>query len=160
MKIFRKDMCMNLKEKITIENNIVKYQIKAQYNEELTADEELEIETLHDYIRKIKFSDIDFTANVTVNNGTPIVTEDDINETTVEISLGKVPEKEYVLDENLNIVFSIDSGRVSDAEINNVLNSKPLISQAKIAVFQSKIKEKIKELLTEARNEEDRKSVV
>ena len=36
-------MCMNLKEKITIENNIVKYQIKAQYNEELTADEELEI---------------------------------------------------------------------------------------------------------------------
>lgn len=155
MKIFRKDMCMNLKEKITIENNIVKYQIKAQYNEELTADEELEIETLHDYIRKIKFSDIDFTANVTVNNGTPIVTEDDINETTVEISLGKVPEKEYVLDENLNIVFSIDSGRVSDAEINNVLNSKPLISQAKIAVFQSKIKEKIKELLTEARNEDN-----
>lgn len=148
-------MCMNLKEKITIENNIVKYQIKAQYNEELTADEELEIETLHDYIRKIKFSDIDFTANVTVNNGTPIVTEDDINETTVEISLGKVPEKEYVLDENLNIVFSIDSGRVSDAEINNVLNSKPLISQAKIAVFQSKIKEKIKELLTEARNEDN-----
>lgn len=155
MKIFRKDMCMNLKEKITIENNIVKYQIKAQYNEELTADEELEIETLHDYIRKIKFSDIDFTANVTVNNGTPIVTEDDINETTVEISLGKVPEKEYVLDENLNIVFSIDSGRVSDAEINNVLNSKPLISQAKIAVFQSKIKEKIKELLTAARNEDN-----
>lgn len=148
-------MCMNLKEKITIENNIVKYQIKAQYNEELTADEELEIETLHDYIRKIKFSDIDFTANVTVNNGTPIVTEDDINETTVEISLGKVPEKEYVLDENLNIVFSIDSGRVSDAEINNVLNSKPLISQAKIAVFQSKIKEKIKELLTAARNEDN-----
>lgn len=146
---------MNLKEKITIENNIVKYEIKAQYNEELTDDEELEIETLHDYIRKIKFSDIDFTANVTMINGTPIVTEDDISETVVEISLGKIAEKEYILDENLDIVFSIDSGRVMDAEINSVLNSKPLVSQAKIAVFQFKIKEKIKELLDAARNEDN-----
>lgn len=146
---------MNFKEKITIENDIVKYEIKAQYNEDLTDDEELEIETLHDYIRKIKFSDIDFTANVTINNGTPSVTEEDISEAVVEISLGRVPEKEYILDENLNIVFSIDSRRVSDAEINNVLTSKPLISQAKIAVFQLKIKEKIKELLTAARNEDN-----
>lgn len=146
---------MNFKEKITIENDIVKYEIKALYNEELTDDEELEIETLHDYIRKIKFSDIDFTANVTLNNGTPSVTEEDISEAVVEISLGRVPEKEYILDENLNIVFSIDSGRVSDAEINNVLPSKPLISQAKIAVFQWKIKEKIKDLLTAARNEDN-----
>ncbi len=146
---------MNLKEKITIENNIVKYEIKAQYNEELTDDEELEIETLHDYIRKIRFSDIDFTANVTMDNGTPTITDDNISETVVEIALGKVPEKEYILDENLNIVFSIDSGRVSDAEINSVLNTKPLVSQAKIAVFQFKIKEKIKELLAAARNEDN-----
>lgn len=146
---------MNFKEKINIENNIVKYELKSQYNEELTDDEELEIETLHDYIRKIKFSDIDFTANVTMINGTPIVTEDDISETVVEISLGKIAEKEYILDENLDIVFSIDSGRVMDAEINSVLNSKPLVSQAKIAVFQFKIKEKIKELLDAARNEDN-----
>lgn len=146
---------MNLKEKITIENNIVKYEIKAQYNEELTDDEELEIETLHDYIKKIRFSDIDFTANVTMDNGTPTITDDNISETVVEIALGKVPEKEYILDENLNIVFSIDSGRVSDAEINSVLNTKPLVSQAKIAVFQFKIKEKIKELLAAARNEDN-----
>ena len=146
---------MNLKEKITIENNIVKYEIKAQYNDELTSEEELEIETLHDYIRKIRFSDIDFTANVTMDNGTPTITDDNISETVVEIALGKVPEKEYILDENLNIVFSIDSGRVSDAEINSVLNTKPLVSQAKIAVFQFKIKEKIKELLAAARNEDN-----
>ncbi|KAI4445096.1 hypothetical protein C823_007602 [Eubacterium plexicaudatum ASF492] len=146
---------MNLKEKITIENNIVKYEIKAQYNDELTAEEELEIETLHDYIRKIRFSDIDFTANITLDNGTPIITDDNISETVVEISLGKVPEKEYILDENLNIVFSIDSGRVSDAEINDVLNSKPLVSQAKMAVFQFRILEKIKELLAAARNEDN-----
>ena len=85
---------MNLKEKITIENNIVKYEIKAQYNDELTSEEELEIETLHDYIRKIRFSDIDFTANITLDNGTPTITNDNISETVVEISLGKVPEKE------------------------------------------------------------------
>ena len=148
-------MQMNLKEKITIENDIVKYEIKAQYNEELTGDEELEIETLHDYTRKIRFSDIDFTANVTIHNGTPSVTEEDISESVVEVSLGKVSEKEYILDENLNIIFAIDSRRITDAEINNVLNSKPLVSQAKIAVFQSKIKEKIKDLLAAARNEDN-----
>ena len=90
-----------------------------------------------------------------MDNGTPTITDDNISETVVEIALGKVPEKEYILDENLNIVFSIDSGRVSDAEINSVLNTKPLVSQAKIAVFQFKIKEKIKELLAAARNEDN-----
>ena len=105
---------MNLKEKITIENDIVKYEIKAQYNEELTGDEELEIETLHDYTRKIRFSDIDFTANVTIHNGTPSVTEEDISESVVEVSLGKVSEKEYILDENLNIIFAIPRKRSNE----------------------------------------------
>ena len=41
---------MNFSEKIDIENNIVKYVIKAKYNEELTDEEIMEVETLHDYI--------------------------------------------------------------------------------------------------------------
>ncbi len=53
---------MNFSEKIDIENNIVKYAIKAKYNEELTDEEIMEVETLHDYVKKIKFSEIDFTA--------------------------------------------------------------------------------------------------
>lgn len=146
---------MTFNEKINIENNIVKYSLQAKYNEELTDDEIMEIETLHDYVRKIKFVDIDFTANVKMDSDTPVVTEDEVSDTVVEVSLGKVAPKEYILDENLDITFSIDAARISDSELNNILTTKPLVSQAKIAVFQAKIKDKIISILDEMRNEDN-----
>ena len=146
---------MNFYEKIDIENNIVKYVIRAKYNEELTDDETMEIESLHDYIHKVNFADIDFTANITMINGTPTVTEDNVSESVVEVSLGKIYPKEYVLDENFDVSFSIDAGRISDSEINSVLTTKSLASQAKIAVFQAKIKERITEILDELRTQDN-----
>lgn len=145
---------MKLNEKINTEHNVVKYSLTAAYNEELTDEESMEIETLHDYIRKVRFSDIDFTANITMDNGKPIVTEDITSDTVVEVSLTVSP-KEYILDETLDIQFSIDASRIADAEVNDVLKTKALVSQAKIAVFQSKIKEEILRLLDEARNEDN-----
>lgn len=145
---------MKFNEKISTEHNVVKYSLTASYNDELTDDEAMEIETLHDYVRKIKLSDIDFTANVIMSNGRPVVTEDTTGDTVVEVSITVAP-KEYVLDENLDIQFSIDSGRIADSEINEVLKTKALISQAKIAVFQSKIKAEILRLLNEARSEDN-----
>ena len=145
---------MKFNEKINTEHNIVKYSLTTAYNEELTDDESMEIETLHDYIRKVKFANIDFTANVTMSGGKPIVTDEDISDTVVEVSLIVAP-KEYILDENLDIQFSIDAGRIADTEINEVLKTKVLVSQAKIAVFQNKIKEEVLRLLEEARNEDN-----
>lgn len=145
---------MKFNEKIDTEHNIVKYSLTAFYNDELTDDESMEIETLHDYIRKIRFADIDFTANITMNDGKPIVTEDEPSDTVVEVSLIVAP-KEYVLDENLDIQFSIDASRIADTEVNDILKTKALVSQAKIAVFQSKIKEEVLRLLAEARNEDN-----
>jgi len=146
---------MNFYEKIDIENSIVKYCLQAKYNKELTDEESMEIETLHDYVRKIKFSEIDFTANVDMSSGTPVVTESEAGDTVVEVTLGKIAPKEYILDENLEIKFSVDAGRISDSELNDVLKTKTLVSQAKIAVFQAKVKEKLLELLNEMRNEDN-----
>lgn len=146
---------MNFNEKLDIENNIVKYAITAKYNEVLTDEEMMEIETLHDYVRKIKFSEIDFTANVSMDSGTPAVTDAEESDTVVEVSLGKIAPKEYVLDENLNIEFSIDARRIADTEVNDVLATKPLVSQAKIAVFQAKLKDKISEILGDIRKEDN-----
>ncbi len=145
---------MKFNEKINTEHNIVKYSLTTAYNEELTDDESMEIETLHDYIRKVKFANIDFTANVTMSGGKPVVTDEDISDTVVEVSLIVAP-KEYILDENLDIQFSIDAGRIADTEINEVLKTKVLVSQAKIAVFQNKIKEEVLRILEEARNEDN-----
>lgn len=145
---------MKFNEKIDTDQNIVKYSLTAAYNEELTDEESMEIETLHDYVRKIKFSNIDFTANVSMSDGKPVVTEDDTSDTVVEVSLA-VAQKEYILDENLDIQFSIDASRIADTEVNDVLKTKALVSQAKIAIFQSKIKEEVLRLLDEARNEDN-----
>lgn len=145
---------MKFNEKIDTEQNIVKYSLTAAYNEELTDEESMEIETLHDYVRKIKFSNIDFTANVSMNDGKPVITADNTSDTVVEVSLTVAP-KEYILDENLDIQFSIDSSRIADTEVNDVLKTKALVSQAKIAVFQNKIKEEVLKLLNEARSEDN-----
>lgn len=142
---------MNFYEKIDMNDNVVKYILKAKYNEELTDEETLEIESLHDYIHKIKFADIDFIANVNLDSGSPSVTEDNISEGVVEVDLGKIAPKEYILDENLEITFSVDAGRVPDAELNSVLTTKTLVAQAKVAVFQTKIKEAILDILEEIR---------
>ena len=85
---------MNFYEKIDMNDNVVKYILKAKYNEELTDEETLEIESLHDYIHKIKFADIDFIANVNLDSGSPSVTEDNISEGIVEVDLGKIAPKE------------------------------------------------------------------
>ena len=145
---------MKLNEKIDTEHNIVKYSLTAAYNDELTDEESMEIETLHDYVRKVKFHDIDFTANITMSDGKPVVTKDEPSDTVVEVSLTVTP-KEYVLDENLDIQFSIDASRIADTEVNDILKTKALVSQAKIAVFQNKIKEEVLRLLDEARNEDN-----
>ena len=146
---------MKFNEKTDTENNIVKYSLSAEYNDVMTDEECLEVETLHDYIRKIKFNDIDFTANVEIIDGKPSVTEEIASDTVVEVTLGKVPAKEYILDENLNIEFSIDASRIADSELNSVLTSKSLVSQAKIAVFQYKVKEAVLKKSNEVRKEDN-----
>lgn len=145
---------MKFNEKIDTEQNIVKYSLTAAYNEDLTDEESMEIETLHDYVRKVRFADIDFTANVVLDDGKPIVTKNETSDTVTEVSLTVAP-KEYVLDENLDIQFSIDASRIADTEVNDVLKTKALVSQAKVAVFQNKIKEEVLRLLDEARNEDN-----
>lgn len=139
---------------VTIEENIITYSLKADYNDPLTSEEEQEIETLHDYIRKIKLSDIDFTGNIDMSTGMPIVAEASTGD-TVEVTLGGVSPREYVLDEKLNIRFSIDVSRIYDAELSEKLNTKVLLGQAKIAVFGAKVEAKIKEILDQMRSEDN-----
>lgn len=158
---------MKFLESTVIENNIITYSLKASYNDPLTSEEEQEIETLHDYIRKVKFVDIDFTANVDMSTGMPIaiadsvatVDESDANNTTdsglVKVSVGAVTPREYIVDDELDIKFSIDVSRIFDGEVNDTLTSKILVGQAKIAVFAFRIKEKISEILKQMRDEDN-----
>lgn len=158
---------MKFLESTVIENNIITYNLKAAYNDPLTSEEEQEVETLHDYIRKVKYTDIDFTANVDMSTGMPIAVADSItaaNESDmgdtadnglVKVSVGAVTPREYVVDDELDIEFSIDVSRIFDSEVNDILTSKILVGQAKIAVFAFRIKEKISDILKQMRDEDN-----
>ncbi len=148
---------MKFLEKTDVENNVITYRLKAAYNDPLTSDEEQEIETLHDYIRKIKFSDIDFTADVDMSTGMPIVAPGGGSGSSgiARVSVGAVSPREYVINDTLDIEFSIDVSRIFDNEIGGVISSKILMGQAKIAVFAFRVKEKISEILQQMRSEDN-----
>lgn len=158
---------MKFLESTVIENNIITYRLKASYNDPLTSEEEQEIETLHDYIRKVKFSDINFTADVDMSTGMPIVAAGGSAGSTnggdaaasdsglVNVSVGAVSPREYVVDDTLDIEFSIDVSRIFDSEVNDTIISKILVGQAKIAVFAYRVKEKISEILKQMRDEDN-----
>ncbi len=150
---------MKFLENTVIENNIITYRLKADYNDPLTSDEEQEIETLHDYIRKFRFVDIDFSANIDMSTGMPIVVPDSAavsgGATLEKVSVGAVSPKEYVVDDKLDIEFSIDVSRIFDGEVTTGIPSKILMGQAKIAVFAYRLKEKISDILDRMRSEDN-----
>lgn len=145
---------MKIVNKIEILDNIITCIIKADYNNPLTSEEEQEIETFHDYIRKLKFSDIDFSADVDMSTGMPIVAKTATVD-TVKVTLPTVLNKEYVIDENLEIKFSLDVTRIADSELSDKLNTKILMGQARAAVFVYRVEEKIAEILTQMRKEDN-----
>lgn len=109
---------------------------------------------MHDYIRKIKLHEIDFAGDIDMSTGMPIVAETATDD-TVGVSLGNVSPKEYVIDEKLDIRFSLDVSRIHDAELTEKLNTKVLLGQAKIAVFGARVETKIKEILEQMRFEDN-----
>lgn len=145
---------MKLVNVVDIHNNIITCTIKAEYNNPLTSEEEQEIETLHDYVRKLKFADIDFSADIDMSTGMPIVAASSTPD-TVKITLPAVTNKEYVIDENLEIKFSLDVTRIAESELNDKITTAILMGQARAAIFVKRIEEKISEILTQMRDEDN-----
>lgn len=145
---------MKILDKVDILDNIITCTIKAEYNDPLTTEEEQEIETLHDYIRKLKFSDITFSANIDMSSGVPVVATD-ASADTVAVSLSNMLPKEYVVDENLEIKFSLDVSRIANSELSTKISTKALMGQAKVAVFISCIKSEISDILTQMRSDDN-----
>lgn len=145
---------MKLVNVVDIHNNIITCTIKAEYNNPLTSEEEQEIETLHDYVRKLKFTDIDFSADIDMSTGMPIVAASATPD-TVKVTLPAVTNKEYVIDENLEIKFSLDVTRIAESELNDKITTAILMGQARAAIFVKRIEEKISEILTQMRDEDN-----
>lgn len=133
----------------TIDNNTYTVVIKPESFGTATVTEEQEIEMLKDYPQTLRYADIDFTAKFVVTDGLPTISTED---SAVEVKIDNLTNKEFKIDENLNIELSIDSAKIPTAETDDtVLTNTLLLAQAKAILFETKVMDKIKELMMAAR---------
>lgn len=98
----------------------------------------------------LRYSDIEFKGSFIVSNGNPILSED---ENAVVVTIDNINNKEFVIDENLEISLEIDATKVADGLLDStMLTTKQLYAQAQIILFETKVKNRIKELLEIARS--------
>lgn len=145
---------MKLTQSIDIKENIITSSVKVAELGNTTIDKNLELEQLHNFVRTIEYSTIDFSANIKISNAKPVVTSDPVDGSTIEaISIKDLINKKIVLDENFEaeLIIDIDKFPASEYESNTVVNSKELLGQAYAVIFIEKIKTAVAEKLAEIR---------
>lgn len=143
-------MQLNIKKEISEDVITSSITVGSLGNSTTTAD--LELEMLHDFVKYVKLSDIDFKGNIKIENGVPVLTSDAVDGTTVvELVIDNLIDKKYIIDENLSIEFKQDVRKVPLANLNDVLDSQELYAQATSVLFIEKVKAAITEKLAEIR---------
>lgn len=144
---------MKLNIKKTIEENIISVDISVESLGTSTSTSEEESAILADFPRTVRFSDILFSANVKLDdNGDPFVTDEEADDTTiVKVELNNVINKEYPINQNMNISISFDVGKIAASETNKVLNTVESVGKAYATVFVTKVQAEIEKKLTEIR---------
>lgn len=136
---------MQLTTNIDIEDGIVTAGIKCTDMSDETK------EALHDYTKTLRYGNIDFSAKVKVTDGMPgIVSADDTDGEKVTIGL---IDKSFVIDENLDLTLTLDSNKISENELTTSISSVEILSKAKALIWVQKVKEEIKRLVEEAREQ-------
>ena len=145
-------MKLNINKKI--ENNIITVDISVDSLGTSTSTSEEESAILADFPRSIKFSDIDFKAKVKLDeNSDPIVTEDEVDgSTVVEVELKNIINKEYPINQDMDISISFDVTKISTSETNTLLDTVEKVGKAYATVFVAKVQAEIAKKLAEVRS--------
>lgn len=144
-------MKLNIEKRI--DENIITVEITVAELGTTDTDENTEKELLHDFIRKVEYSKIQFKSNMKEDiNGDPIVTDSALSEDTVVlIELKNLINKSYIIDENLHIKFSIDVTKLPESEMIKPFDTIEKLGKAKAVLFATKIQEEIGKKLAEIR---------
>lgn len=145
---------MKLTQSIDIKENIITAKVSVAELGNTTIDALQEQEQLHNFVRTIEYSSIDFSSNIKVSNAKPIITSDPVDGSTIEeISIKDLINKKIILDENFEaeLIIDIDKIPTSEYESNTVVNSKELLGQSYAVIFIEKIKTAVAEKLSEIR---------
>lgn len=145
---------MKITQGIKIEENKIVANIAVSELGDAVRDAQTELNQLHNFVREIEFSKIDFTGNMKIVNNMPVLTTDPVDNTSVEeVKIVDIINKKYVIDETLAIEQVFDVSRIPTATYsdNVVFNSAELLGQAYAVLFIEKIKSTISEKLAEIR---------
>lgn len=144
-------MKLNIAKKI--EENIITVDITVAELGTTDTDESTERELLHDFIRTVEYSKIQFKANMTEDvNGDPVVTEDELTEdVVVSVELKDLINKSHIIDENMHIGFTIDVTKIPESETVKPFDTVEKVGKAKAVLFATKIQEEIGKKLSEIR---------
>ena len=145
-------MKLNINKKI--ENNIITVDISVTELGTSTSTQIEEEQILSDFPRSIKFSDIDFKANVKLDeNSDPVVTAEEANDSTiVAVELKNIINKEYPINADLNISMPFDVTKISTSETNTLLDTVEKVGKAYATVFAAKVQAEIAKKLAEVRS--------
>lgn len=143
---------MKINQKNEILENIVSTDISVEVLGTSVLTQEEELALLHNFTRDIEFNKISFVSNMKMNGNIPEITDDPIDGTNVvEVTINDIINKQYPVDENLHIYFSVDCTKIPDSELNDVMDTKEKLATAKVVLFAEKIREEISEKLKEIR---------
>lgn len=135
----------------TIEENVITVKIDVAELGSNSIDEQEELEQIHDFPRKIIYKDIDFKANMKLENEDPVITAESPDGSTIaEIKLELI-NKEIIIDENLSITLSIDVNKISKSDLVAPFDTVEKLGKARAQLFVSKIQNELAKKLTEIR---------
>ena len=145
---------MKLNVKKTIEDNIITVNISVSSLGTSTSTVDEEKSLLADFPRSIRFSDINFSANVKLDdNGDPVVTDEETDDSTiVAVELKNIINKEYPINADLNISMPFDVTKIATSETNTLLDTVEKVGKAYATVFAAKVQTEIAKKLAEIRS--------
>ena len=146
-------MKLNINKKI--ENNIITVDISVTELGTSTSTQIEEEQILSDFPRSVRFSDIDFKANMKIDSATsdPVVTTDPVDNTTIEeVKLDNIINKEYTINKDMNIVMTFDVAKIPTSALNAVFDTVEKLGKAYAELFSVKIQEEIGKKLLELRS--------
>ena len=146
-------MKLNINKKI--ENNIITVDISVAELGTSTSTQIEEEQILSDFPRSVRFSDIDFKANMKIDSSTsdPVVTTDPVDNTTIEeVKLDNIINKEYPINKDMNIVMTFDVTKIPASALNTVFDTVEKLGKAYAELFAVKIQAEIAKKLAEVRS--------
>lgn len=135
-----------------IEENIITADITVSElgTNSISAAEELE--TLHDFPRTFCYRDIDFSANMKMDEGNnPVITDSEPDGSTVASVELELINKSFNINEDLHLALTLDVNKINKNDLSVPFDTVEKLGKARIELYCEKVQEEIKKKLEEIR---------